>query len=533
MPTDAGLNADPWVSPQDLANLNLLNEITQSINRGTSLEEVFDLVYERLHEYVPYNRIAIALTDETKERLTITAVRSDGKMVLHRGYSGALAGSSLEPLIREGKTRRIDDLQEYLARKPSSESTRLIVKEGMRSSLTLPLLVGGDPIGVMFFSSREPAAYRPHHEEFLRSIVGHVAIAVERSRLMDTLREKSDYLENILQNSADAIVVVDAQNRIRTWNEGARRIFGYEASEVLGQDYVMFIPPEDRSKGEPTRIKDLVEREGYLRDYECVRLTRDGRRLTLSVTSTLLRDKTGRLLGRSSIVRDVTHLKKLHEELVRSQSLAAVGELAATVAHEIKNPLAGISGAIQVLGDAIPADDSRRPVVREILDQIRRLDNTVRDLLTFARPATPVRQEVDLAQSLSRAWSLLAQEPAAAQVAWTLEAAEGAKVHADPQLLHQVWLNLFTNALDAMPRGGKLAARVTEGSPLRIEVRDTGHGIPPENLDKIFKPFFSTKTRGTGLGLAITRKIVEAHGGGIRAESAPRRGTCMIVELPR
>jgi two-component system, sporulation sensor kinase E len=514
------------------AQLRLLSEITESINLGDSVEGVFNLVYDRLRDFIPYNRIAIALADDTLERLSIVAARSDGKVVLGRGYAGVIAGSSLEPLLREGTIRILNDLQDYLSKKPASDSTRLIVREGMRSSLTLPLVVRGTPIGVVFFSSREPNSYRPEHADFLRSIVGHVAIAVERSRLMDSLKEKSEYLENVLQNSADAIAVVDARNCIRTWNEGAKRIFGYEASEVRGKDYSILVPPEERSSGEVTRVKERVEKDGFLKDYECVRLAKDGRRITVNVTSTLVRDKQGRIIGRSSIVRDVTHLKRLQQDLVTSQSLAVVGELAATIAHEIKNPLAGISGAIQVLRDAIPEDSGRREIVGEILDQITRLDNTVRDLLSFARPATPSRQELLLGDSLSKAWALLRLQPAASGVRFALEGADGVKVGADAPLLNQVWINLFQNAIEAMPKGGELAVRVTAGEFVRIEVHDSGTGIEPANAARLFKPFFSTKTRGTGLGLAITKKIIDAHGGSIRAESRRGQGTSIIVEIP-
>ena len=360
-----------------------------------------------------------------------------------------------------------------------------------------------------------------------------MAMAVEKSRLIDALKEKGDYLENILQNSADAIVVVDAQNRIRTWNEGARRIFGYEAAEVIGHDDSIFIPPEERERGESMTIKDRIEREGFVKDDEAVRVTKDGRRLVVNATSTLLRDKQGRVIGRSSVIRDVTSLKRLQQELVASQSLAAVGELAATVAHEIKNPLAGISGAIQILSEGTLAGDPRRGVMTEILDQIGRLDRTVRDLLNFARPATPAKEEVDLGDSLQRAWTLLSLQPAAAAIRFAVEGASGVRVSADPQLLHQVWVNLFQNAVEAMPRGGELTARVRRKSPALVEVRDTGGGIAPELAERIFKPFFTTKTRGTGLGLPITRKLIEAHGGRIWIESLPGRGTSICVEMPR
>jgi PAS domain S-box-containing protein len=515
------------------ARLKLLDDIILSINRGRSLDEVFNLVFDRLLPFVPYHRIAVALMDGPGNRLSILCARSDGKLVLGRGYAGQIAGSSLEPLIRQGRTRIINDLRAYLETKPESESTRLIVKEGMRSSLTLPLVVAGEPIGVMFFSSRDVEAYKPEHEEFLRSIVGHVSIAVEKSRLLDALKEKSDYLENILHNSADAIVVVDNHNRIRTWNDGARVMFGYRAEEVIGKSYAILLAEEDRARDEGAWIQEQIERVGFLRDHEGVRVTRDGRRLTVSTTATLLKDGLGRPMGRSCIIRDVTHVQRLQQELVASQSLAAVGELAATVAHEIKNPLAGISGAIQILAEGTSPADPRRSIMKEILDQIERLDRTVRDLLHFARPAVPSKEDVDLGDSVQRAWTLLAAQPAAAGIRFTVEGAAGVRVGADPQLLHQVWVNLFQNAVEAMPRGGDLSVRVRDRAPAVVEVTDTGGGIDPEQVEKIFKPFFTTKTRGTGLGLPITRKIVQAHGGRVWVERGNAGTTTFFVEMPR
>jgi PAS domain S-box-containing protein len=514
--------------------LQFLGDITQQINQGHSLQRVFDLVYERLREFIPYDRIAVALADERRERLSITAVKADGKVVLRRGYSGQISGSSLEGLLKNGSIRIINDLQHYLSRKPDSESTRLIVKEGMRSSLTLPLLVGGRPVGVMFFSSRRPDVYLAEHEELLRSIVGQMAILVERSGLQDVLQERTEYLENLLQNTVEAIIVEDRDGRIVTWNEGARRIYGWTAEEAVGRSIEMTMPSERVETGEWKSLRDRVEAEGYLRDYETERVTRDGRRLTIQMTATLLRTNSGRPVGRSLIQRDVTHMKRLQEDLVRSQSLAAVGEMAATVAHEIKNPLAGISGAIQVLGDGMAPEDPRRPVVKEILEQIRRLDRTVRDLLDFSRPAVPQRHDVELGESFRHVWDLLAPQRVAAGIRFVLEGAAGVRVSADPHLLHQVWVNLLQNGIEAMgARKGELRVCVEPGDPVRVEVRDAGTGIDPAHAGRLFHPFFSTKTRGTGLGLAISRKIVEAHRGRIWCEGRPGEGSSFFVEIPR
>ncbi|HLY74818.1 MAG TPA: ATP-binding protein [Planctomycetota bacterium] len=515
------------------AQVDLLQAITRKINLGASLEETFNLIYERLLEFVPYNRIAVALADQARERLFIIAAKSDGKVVLGKGYSGAIAGSSLDPLIREGRIRVINDLQEYLANKPASDSTRLIVREGMKSSLTLPLLIDGQPVGVMFFSSRTAGVYRPEHEDFLRNIVGHMAIAVERARLVDGLRERTEFLENILDSSLDAIVVVDAQNRIKTWNEGARRIFGYSPEEAIGQPYDLLLPEADRQTPEATRIQDTVEKHGFVRRFECERQTKDGRRLLVEISATLLKEKNGRSIGRSCIARDVTDVKGMQRELVRTQSLAVVGEMAATVAHEIKNPLAGISGAIQVLAEGMPKNDGRREIVGEILDQVRRLDTTVRDLLNFARPITPARQEIELANSIEAVWRMLAPQSDAKSIRFVISGDTNSRISGDPQLLRQVWVNLFQNSIEAMDRGGELQAHITMGQCARVEIRDTGNGIDPGAKDKIWSPFFTTKTRGSGLGLPIVKKIVEAHGGRIWCESEPHKGTSFFVEIPQ
>jgi PAS domain S-box-containing protein len=521
---------EPKTSSTEQSKVDLLEAITRKITLGASLEDTFGLIYDRLREFVPYNRIAVALADPQGEKLSILAARSDGKVVLGKGYTGAIAGSSLEPLMREGSIRVINDLQEYLAKKPSSDSTRLIVREGMKSSLTLPLLMDAKPVGVMFFSSRNAGAYRPEHEEFLKNIVGHMAIAVERARLVDSLRDRTEYLENVLQNSHDAIILLDPQNRIRTWNEGARRILGYTSDKIIGASVDQLMVEGDRGGSLALRMQASSESRTRM---ECDLQTNRGERRVVEVSVSPLQDKNGRFLGLSCIARDITGVKALQEELVRTHGLAVVGEMAATVAHEIKNPLAGISGAIQVLAEGMPKEDNRRAVIGEILDQVWRLDRTVRDLLNFARPITPVVQSLDLVDSLAGAWKMLASQSEAKSIRFTLEPRHPVEISGDPQLLRQVWVNLFQNAIEAMPKGGEVAVVVGSGDAIRVEIRDAGSGIEPSMVDKIWRPFFTTKTRGTGLGLPLVKKIVEAHRGRIWCESVPSVKTSFFVEIPK
>jgi signal transduction histidine kinase len=234
------------------------------------------------------------------------------------------------------------------------------------------------------------------------------------------------------------------------------------------------------------------------------------------------------------------------QRLTRAERLASLGELAASVAHEIKNPLAGIAGAVRILAEDMPASDSRKEIMGEILAQIRRLDGTVRDLLTFARPGGPVLSPCALHQVLDRVLLVLAEDPSAANVRVVREyQPDLPSVSADGKLLEQVFFNLLLNAIQAIGGQGTITLRTargeagatwTDGASLgpHIEVRviDTGPGMQAHLLREIFTPFFTTKPRGIGLGLAITRRIVEDHGGRISGENLPGQGAMFRICLP-
>lgn len=511
--------------------LPLIATIIEDINSGKTLEEVLDVIYTRLNPLVPYNRIGVALIQANEDKVKLVALKTDGPTHLPMGYCGKLAGSSLEPIISTGRIRIINDLEDYLRRKPESSSTRLMIDEGMRSSLTLPLIVRNKPVGLLFFSSRRPNTYKPEHEEILKLISGHVAITLEKSLLLKELREKSDYLESILRNSADAIVIADRTQTIRSWNHGAERIFGWSEAEMVGQHFSKLVPPELLKRGELDEIQRRVETEGYIKNFETVRLTKEGRRLIVNITSTAIHDEAGRVCGRSAILRDVTQLKRLQEEVIQTQSLAVVGELAASVAHEIKNPLAGISGAVQVLSRSFATEDSRRPIVNELLHQVKRLDGTVRDLLIFARPWRPQPRSFDLARFVD---GLLSRSKPPANIDIDRSIPASCTIEGDPQLLEHVFTNIVQNAFEAMPTGGRLSVEIApDNGDAHVRFTDTGIGIAPHHLEKLFKPFFSTKSKGTGLGLAITKKLVEAHRGRVEVQSRPGQGTVVQVSLPR
>ena len=220
--------------------------------------------------------------------------------------------------------------------------------------------------------------------------------------------------------------------------------------------------------------------------------------------------------------------------VAKSEQLAAVGELAASIAHEVRNPLAGMKGALEVLRHHLSQDPSRAEIAEELLAQIERLENLVRDLLTFARPRPLSRQPVELHPLLDRVVRMVKDEDAEQSVKWGNSYAEGVeRILADPQQLEQVFLNLLQNALQAMEDGGSLTIRTRcLNEHAEIAFQDTGKGISPADMERIFQPFFTTRHRGSGLGLAIVRKIVQRHGGDIQMESRQGEGTTATVLLP-
>ncbi|GMV96573.1 MAG: ATP-binding protein [Phycisphaerae bacterium] len=224
------------------------------------------------------------------------------------------------------------------------------------------------------------------------------------------------------------------------------------------------------------------------------------------------------------------------ERITRSEHLAEVGQLAASLAHEIKNPLAGISGAIQVIRDAMRPDDPHRPIIREILGQINRLDAAVKDLLIYAKPKPPAMAPCDLSPIVTRVVNLLRGMAIFRRVPVRFEPVAGlARVTADENQVEQVVINLLVNAAHACEAAGGAVSVSLSNRPnaVRLEVVDTGEGMDEKTAARAFEPFFTTKARGTGLGLSIVKKIVDAHGAAVTLTSARGAGTRVVVDFPR
>jgi PAS domain S-box-containing protein len=355
-----------------------------------------------------------------------------------------------------------------------------------------------------------------------------------RSAYEDQLRKRSDdleatrdYLSNVIETSAEAIITLDVEGRVTSWNRAAREIFGWSAAEMVGNRLDRLFPPGPEYEKEKLRSVEELPAGRTLRHYETTRLRKDGSEVSVHVSHYPLFDPAHRFVGSTVMSHDVTEIKELEMRLREQERLAALGQLAAAVAHEVKNPLAGIRGACDILARGYDESDRRYELGREVLRQVDRLVQTVRNLLVFARPRAKKPVPTDIHLVLERVLGLIGEDPQSRNVDVVRRYDEDLPLlEVDPQQAEEVFFNLFVNAYQAMEYEGTITVTTErDGTTARIRVLDTGHGIPADKAHKVFEPFFTTRAKGTGLGLAIVKNIVRAHGGEVTAGSPPDGGT--------
>ena len=385
------------------------------------------------------------------------------------------------------------------------------------------------PVAMAAYAVRDPDG----------EMLGAVGVAHDLTdvrRLEDELAAKNKFMANILQDSADAIITMDPENIVTSWNRGAESIFGYSADEAVGQHIDIIMPAEMRSTRELEALTEELRTQGAVRSYQTECVTKDGRRIQAIFTRTAVRDDAGKYTGSSVVLKDVTATRNLERQLADAEHLATLGELSAGLAHEVKNPLAGIKGAIDVIRDTLPVTDVHHEVLGDVLHEVNRIDQIVRDLLNYAKPRVPSHADINLVELTQRMVAMARQSAKGNQIAIRLDVRDTIPgFTGDQTQLEQVLLNLLLNAQKATRAGGWIAVRLScdrgEGS-IRLEVEDNGAGISEEIRKKIFQPFFTTRTDGTGLGLAICLKNVQYHGGTIDVESEVGKGTKFVVTLP-
>src|SRR5712691_710076 len=447
------------------------------------------------------------------DRKVLTANRSAAELFGRR--LADLPGTPIDDLVTSEERQHVAE-REHRAFEGEQQryETTVVRADGEERNVavsTTPLVLDGDLVGTV---------------ATLRDIT-------EEKGAQDTLARSEARYRNLFESASDAIVTLDANGRFTTFNHAAENISGYPRLELVGQWFAPLLPDDELPKALMHFQKALAGETGL---FETTFIRKDREYRTIQVTySTPQKDEEV-----LCVIRDVTDQKMLQEQLIQSEKMSAIGQLVSGVAHELNNPLAGISAFAQLLLTEKRFPPDQRTAAEMIYAEARRASRIVQNLLTFARQHKPERTPTSVNQVLDDTLELRGYELRVRGIDVQRDYDEQSpETMADAHQLQQVFLNLITNAEQAMERAERDAQRLAirtrrTGDLIRIEVEDTGPGIPPTLLERIFNPFFTTKPTGsgTGLGLSISLGIVREHEGRIWAENAPQGGARFVIELP-
>jgi PAS domain S-box-containing protein len=391
------------------------------------------------------------------------------------------------------------------------------------------------------------SAYRELEEKF-----GDLNLKLEQTHLelRQSLAEKekiSSYLNNILESLTSGVLAIDLDGNITLFNRAAEEILGYRAEEVIGISYL-----EVMGKGVEEKLTlpfSLRYHKLHLseRDGEKEVQSKSGEKIPIGFSTSLLKDNEGGILGAVEVFFDLTRLKQMEEEVMKVKTLAALGEMAAVVAHEVKNPLGGIRGFADLLDRDLEEGDPRKKSVKKIMEGVETLDRIVMGLLDYTRPIQLSFHKVEMVKFMDEVMNFFEMDSTQAKTNIRIlknYPEDELFSYVDTEQFRQVVLNLLHNAVQAMPDGGKITVELnpevetadfpsmTKNKMIILKISDTGMGMNKGTKEKLFTPFFTTKEHGTGLGLSTVKKIVNAHRGDIMVESELGKGTTVLIRLP-
>ena len=344
-----------------------------------------------------------------------------------------------------------------------------------------------------------------------------------------TLNQMKSYIHYVVESMVNGLISLDSKGAVTTINRAAQELVGVSEAEAKTLEIDGLLPKH------AAEIRDVLENDHIILNKEIVYQHADGSAIPVNLSATRVKDEGGGKLGVVVQLNDMREMVELQERAKRAEHLASIGRMAATVAHEIRNPLSSIRGFAQFFANLFKEKTEERTYALAMMEESNRLNRVVSELLDYARPLELKIEPTVIETLFLDIVRRLALEKSASYIEIIQEIQpEVPEVQLDRDRILQVLLNLTRNGIDAMPNGGKLilsAAWLAERKSVQIGVQDTGQGIPQADLPRLFEPFFTTKTRGAGLGLAVVRKIVDAHGGEVEVRSEESVGTQVILTL--
>ena len=505
----------------------------------TTLQDLLDRFASTIREAAGTDRVVILLSSRRgfSQAFPAPASTSDESPVELRRESPVVGflEAQPEPLVQD-ELHRIRSTPELDAVQAQMHK--------LNCAVAMPIFAREHLEGIMLLGPRlSGRIYGSVEQNALQVLCGQLAVAIENAQLFTEVQNAKIYNETLLQNLTSGVIAADAEGRITVFNKEAEQITQLPWQNVLDRS-IDDLPP---ALGQ--LLRETLQ-SGEFQEHREIVLHTGEEDVIIRASSSLFHGQNGQMLGALMVLTDITAVKRLEQQIRRSDRLASLGTLSAGMAHEIKNPLVSIKTFTQLLPERYQDSDFRETFSNLIGHEIDRIDSLVNQLLRFARPAKPLLKPMHVHDVLEKSLMLvghrLYQKEIKLSRSWD---AEVDTIRADADQLEQVFLNFFLNAMDAMKQGGELtvsteirSAEDLVGSVngrsadvreiLRVTVRDDGEGIRSEDVPHVFDPFFTTKDYGTGLGLSVVHGIIQEHGGQIEVESELSKGTAFHILLP-
>ncbi|GIV15044.1 MAG: hypothetical protein KatS3mg022_0479 [Armatimonadota bacterium] len=525
---------------QRVNELSVLSELSAAVNSTLELEQILQQTADGIVDTVRFDRCAIFLLDDSGKLVMPRAVRGYRRETLG-STPVRVADGVIGMAVRTKELVLIENAQR--SSQPARGFGRML---GTNAFLVVPILARNRVIGVVV-ADNKPSG-RPIDQaniQLLSTFINQAGMAIENARLYHDLDRRFnelhnlwEYTRNLLSSIGVGVVSIDRDEIVLTWNNAAERITTVPHERALGYKledlFAYFFLPEEE-KNMLLEIIRLPFQTGERHSrFKCALHPYQRGEMYFNFESSPLRAPNGSVQGVVFIFEDITHEVRMEAEVQRIGQLAAVGQLASTIAHELRNPLSSIRASAQHLRSEYAGIPELCEFLDIIINEVDALNTKATEFLRFARPVEPVFQEVNLSDLIHNTVQFMRSYIEEQGIQVEVNVSVPSTIKADPNQLKEALRNLIINAVQAMPEGGTLSisAAPAPGDAVSIVVKDTGVGIPPENIDRIFAPFYTTKAKGSGLGLANVQKIVESHGGTISVQSEVGAGTEMRITLP-
>lgn len=519
-----------------------LREISHKIASVIKLEELSKLIVSSFIDTMKVSEISFLLLEKEKEHFRSVSLSFPRYKKIEIDVGSPIISwlsAAKDILIRDEIEDEISR-QEALGKEGEVQHRSLMeVRDEMERlgiSTWVPIVSKDELIGIIALGNKLSGdVFTTEDIRLLSTLASQTALALDNARLYNEVVNMKDYSEEILQSMVSGVLTVDTRGRIVTYNNTAEKITGRKVPEALGHSCEELWG----KRGEISKVIENTLKDRCYVNFESSIASPERGLVPVSFSSTILRDHQGKKIGTLLTIQDLSEVKELEGKVRRADKLSALATMAAGMAHEIKNPLS----SMKVLSQLLPKkfdDAAFRKKLQEIIPrEINRIDRIVESLLGFARAAVPNFEKHNIHGILDENLKYFKDQAEASEVKIITSFSDLPEIEVDREQISQVFSNLILNAIQVMPNGGELKVVTLSGKKIddmlqniKIQISDTGHGIPEETVKKLFDPFFTTKYGGTGLGLTITHSIVDGHKGYIDVESKLGKGTTFTVTLP-